>query len=135
MDKCIRDMRIGAIGEETLLYAIDVVVVANSRVDIQDVAKRWRKTMNENGTKINTQKGKTEVLLISRSSIHKCYVFIGQDKVHQVANYTCLGINIGETNLQEVETNRTAKYNSNIGLMYPLLRDINIPKEHKKNIP
>ena len=39
MDKCIRDVRIGAIGEETLLYADDVVVVANSRANIQGVPK------------------------------------------------------------------------------------------------
>ena len=54
MDKCIRDVRMRAIGEETLLYADDVVVVANSTADIQDVAKRWCKKMNENGMKINT---------------------------------------------------------------------------------
>jgi len=54
-DKCIREVRIGASGEETLLYTNDVVVVANTRADIQDVAKRWWKTMNENGMKINTQ--------------------------------------------------------------------------------
>ena len=57
-------------------------------------------------------------------------MFIGQDKVHQVANYTYLGINIGETNLQEVEiSNRITKYNSNVGLMYPLLRNVNISRE------
>ena len=53
MDKCIRDVRAGAIGEETLvpsllpncsspaetLYADDMVVVVNSRADMQDVAK------------------------------------------------------------------------------------------------
>ena len=114
-------MRIGAIWEETLLYADDVVVVANSRVGIQDVAKRWRKTMNANGMKINTQKGKKEVLVISRSSRHTCDVFIGQEKVHQVANYTYLGIIIGETKLQEVEVNN--RIASNVGSMYPLLRD------------
>ena len=41
--------------------------------------------MIENDMKINTQKGKTEVLVISRNSRHTCDVLIGQDKVHQVA--------------------------------------------------
>ena len=33
--------------------------------------------MNKNGMKINTQKGKTEVLVLSRSSRHTCDVFMG----------------------------------------------------------
>ena len=39
LDKCIREVRIAAIGEESLLYA-DVVVVANSRTDILDVMEK-----------------------------------------------------------------------------------------------
>ena len=77
MDKCIRDVRIGENGEETLLYADDVVVMANSRSDMQDVANRWWHAMNENGMKINSQKGKTEVLVISRNNRHECDVLIG----------------------------------------------------------
>ena len=135
MDKCIRDVKIGENGEKTLLYADDVVVMVNSKTNIQDVAKRWWHAMNENGMKINSQKGNTEVLVISRNSRHTCDVLIGQDKVNQVANYTYLGVNVGETIVQEVEiNNRIAKYNSNVGLMYPLLRDINIPRECKVTI-
>ena len=92
MEKCTRDVRIGETGEEALLYADDVVVMVNSRTDMQDVAKRRRHAMNENGMKIDTQKGKTEVLVISRNSRHMCDVLIGQDNVHQVANYTYLGV-------------------------------------------
>ena len=135
MDKCIRDVKIGENGEETLLYADDVVVMANSKTNIQDVANGWWHAMNENGMKINTQKGKTEVLVISRNSRHTCDVLTGQDKANQVANYTYLGVNVGETNVQELEiNNRIAKYNSNVGLMYPLFRDINIPRECKVTI-
>ena len=135
MDKCIRDVKIGENGEETLLYADDLVVMANSKTNIQDVANRWWHAMNENGMKINTQKGKAEVLAISRNSRHTCDVLIGQDKVNQVANYTHLGVNVGETNVQELEiNNKIAKYNSNVGLVYPLLRDINIPRKCKVTI-
>ena len=109
--------------------------MANSKTNIQDVANRWWQAMNENGMKINTQKGKTEVLVTSRNSRHTCDVLIGQDKVTQVANYTYLGVNVGETNVQELEiNNRIAMYISNVGLMYPLLRDINIPRECKVTI-
>ena len=48
---------------------------------------------------MNTQKGKTELLVISRNRGHICDVLIGQDKVHQVANYTYLGVYVVETNL------------------------------------
>ena len=94
MDKCIRDVNIGENGKETLLYADDVVMMANSKINTQDVVNGWWHAMNENGMKINTQKGKTEVVVISRNSRHTCDVLIGQDKVNQVANYTYLGVNV-----------------------------------------
>ena len=135
MDKCIRDVNIGENGKETLMYADDVVVMVNSKINTQDVVNRWWHAMNENGMKINTQKGKTEVVVISRNSRHTCDVLIGQDKVNQVANYTYLGVNVGETNVQELAiNNRIAKYNSDVGLMCPLLRDINIPRKCKITI-
>ena len=48
----------GQNGEETLMYADDVVVVANSLTNIQEVASRWWRGMSQNGMKINTRKGK-----------------------------------------------------------------------------
>lgn len=84
MDKCISDVRAAANGDETLLYADDVVVMANSRTDIQDAATRLWHGMNEYGMKINTQKGKTEIVVISRNKGNRCDLLIGQDKVHQV---------------------------------------------------
>lgn len=135
MDKCFRDVNIGACGEETLAYADDVVVVANSITDIQNVATRWWQGMIQNGMKINTRKGKTELVVISRNREQLYDVYMGQDKLHQVENYTHLGVNVGDTNRQEIEiNNRIAKYNRNVGLMYPLLRDPNIPLECKVTI-
>ena len=78
--------------EKTGSNTNDVVVMVNSRTDMQDVAKRWWHEMNENGIKINTQKGKKEVLAVSSNSRHTFDVLIGEDKVHQVANYTYLGV-------------------------------------------
>ena len=100
MNKCVRDVKIEKNGEQTLLYAADVVVMVNSRTDMQDVVKRWPQAMNENGMKINTQKVEIGVLVISRYCRYTCDVLIEQDKVYQVANYTYLGVNVGETNLQ-----------------------------------
>ena len=57
-------------------------------------------------------------------------MLIGQGKVHQVANYTYLELDVGEISLQEVKMNkRIAKDNRNVGLMYQLLRDASIPRE------
>ena len=67
MDRCIRDVTIGQNGEETVMYADDVVVVANSLTNIQEVASRWWRGMSQNGMKINTRK--TEIVHISRHTM------------------------------------------------------------------
>ena len=40
MDKCLRDIRPGTYGEETIMYADDVAVIADSITDIQEIANR-----------------------------------------------------------------------------------------------
>ena len=135
MNRCKRDVMIELNGEETLLYADDVVVMASSSTNVQEAATRWRQGMSRNGMMINTKKGKTEIVIISRNRAQQCDIYMGENKLNQAENYTHLGVNVGETNLQEVEiNNRIAKYNSNVGLMYPLLRDKNIPQECKVTI-
>ena len=132
MDKCIRDININTNDEETLMYADDVAAVANSITDIQEVATRWWNGMAQNGMTINTQRGKTELVVISRNNEQVYDIYMGQNRIHQVKNYNHLGVNVGETNLQEVEIgNRIAKYNRNTGLLCPLLRDANIPRKCK----
>ena len=81
--------------------------------------------------KINTRKGKTEVVVISRNPT-QCEIYMEGDKLYESEYYTHLGVNVGGNNLQEVEiNNRIAKYNSNVGMVYPLLRDRNIPRRCK----
>jgi len=69
MDRCIRDVTIGQNGEETVMYADDVGVVAHSLTNIQEVASRLWRGMSQNGMKINTRKGKTEIVHISRHTM------------------------------------------------------------------
>ena len=91
--------------------------------------------MSQNGMKINTRKGKTEIVLISRNADQQCDVYMGDTKLNRAQNYSHLGVNVGEKNLQELEIdNRIAKYNRNVGLMYPLMKDKNIPRECKITI-
>ena len=131
MDKCLRDIRTGINNEETVMYADDVVVFADTVDDIRNVANRWSLGMKANGMKVNTKKGKTEFLVVSRSP-QQHDIYMDQNKINQTENYCHLGVNVGESNVQEVEiNNRIAKYNSNIGMLYPLLKDKNIPRECK----
>ena len=46
MDRCIGDVTIAQNGEETVMYADDVVVVANSLTNSQEVASRWWRAMS-----------------------------------------------------------------------------------------
>ena len=51
-------------------------------------------------------------------------IYMDEYKINQTENYCHLGVNIGEKNLQEAEIhNRIAKYNSNVSMMYPLLKN------------
>ena len=132
MDKCLRDIGVGTQNEETLMYVDDVAVVANSADDIQNIANRWWRGMEQNGMKINTKKGKTKVMKISRDQEHQLDIFMGDDKLNQSEEYKYLGVMIGQKNSQELEINaRIAKSNSNTALLYPLLNDEFIPRKSK----
>ena len=76
---------------------------------------------------MNTKKGKTEFLVLSRfPQQHNMYM--DQNKINQTESYCHLGVNVGDSNLQEDEiNNRIAKYNSNVGMLYTLLIDKHIP--------
>ena len=131
MDKCLRDIRTEHCREETVMYADDVVAIADSAVDIQDVASRWWNGMKANGMKINTKKGKTEYVVVSRTP--ELYdIYMEHNKINQTENYCHLGVNVGTENLQETEIgNRISKYNANVVMMYPILKDKHVPKECK----
>ena len=131
MDKCLRDIRAGAVGEETVMYADDVAVIADSAADVQDVASRWWLGMKANGMRVNTKKGKTELVVIARKP-EQYDIYMEENKINQTENYSHLGVNIGSGNLQEIEiNNRISKYNSNVGMMYPLLKDKHVPRDCK----
>ena len=55
MDKCLRDIGAGADGEEVVMYADDVAVIADSAVAIQDVANRWWEGMIRAGKYLSTK--------------------------------------------------------------------------------
>ena len=131
MDKCLRDIGPGTYREETIMYADDVAVIAYSITDIQEIANRWWFGMKANGMKVNTTKGKTKLVVVSGiPELHDIYM--DEYKINQTENYCHLGVNIREKNLQETEIqNRIAKYNRNVSMIYPLLKDRFVPRECK----
>ena len=131
MGKCLRDIGPGTYGEETIMYADDVTVIADSITDIQEVAIRWWFGMKANGMKVNTTKGKAELVVVSRiPELHDIYM--DEYKTNQTGNYCHLSVNMGGNNLQETDIhNRIAKYNRNVSMMYPLLEDRFVPRECK----
>ena len=131
MDSCARYLGLTESSKETIMYADDVAVIANSIEEIQNVANSWYEGTGRNGMKISTRIGKTEIMAISRSP-NQYDVFIGQGKINQTDNYSYLDVCVNDGNLQEREINkRISKYSTNVGMMYPLLRDRHVPRQSK----
>ena len=133
MDKCIRDTEPQEY-QEILAYADDVAVIVDTIGELQETANRWNLSTEENGMRINTTKGKTEFMHISRRR-EEYDVYIGEDKIHQTETYKYLGVEIDAGNNQETEINaRISKYTSNFMMMYPLLREKAVPRDVKVTI-
>ena len=112
-----------------LMHADDVAVITESVV-----ANGWFEVAKENGMRTNTRVGKTEVMLIARRK-EECNIYMGNAKINQTANYSYLGVNIEEENKQQCEMDkRIAKYNTNVGALYPLLKEKYIPRKCKLEI-
>ena len=77
MDKCMRNIGVGRYYEETLAYADDVALVADSITDLQGILNQWHHEMSQKGMKINISKGKTEFVPISRIS-EEYDVYLGE---------------------------------------------------------
>ena len=112
MDKCIRGTNPQA-NHQVLPYADDVALLVNSVQELQDVARAWVSTMNAHGMRINTAKGKTEFMHISRKR-EDFDVYMEDKKLHQANSYKYLGVVVDEGNNRETELNaRIQKYTRN----------------------
>lgn len=79
--------------------------------------------------KINTKK--TEVMHVDRNK-ENLVIIVEDQPLKQVNNFTYLGVNINEENAQQMELNkRINKYNANTSMLYPLLKDKNVPRRCK----
>ena len=121
MDKCVRDTKPQP-SHQVLAYADDVAVMVDTVQELHDGASAWVSTMSTIGMRINTAKGKTEFMYISRGREKFC-VYVEDKKLHQTNCYTYLGVVAYEGNKQETELNsRIKKYTLNFMMMYPLLK-------------
>ena len=102
--------------------------------ELQDVASTWFSTMRNNGMRINTAKGKTEFMHISRRRAG-FGVCMGDVTINQATSYKYLGVMVDEGNNQETEMGaRIEKYTKNFRMMYPLLKEKYVPREVKTTI-
>ena len=134
MDNCLRDVQAGASEEETVMYADDGAEITSSSTDTQEVGNTWYYGMNANEMKVSTKKAKAEFVVITRTP-GEYDIYMDQNEITQSRNYYHLGVNVGEDNLQETEINsRIAKYNKNVGMLCPLVKDRHKPRECKITI-
>lgn len=129
MDKCLRTICTNEAEEETLAYADDVAVITSTPEALERAVDRWARGLQQNGMKMNNKK--TEVMSVGRNR-EEINVEVGEVRIQQVSNFTYLGVNINEENLQEVELNkRIGKYNANVNMLYPILKDKSVPTKCK----
>lgn len=134
MDKCMREIGVGELGEETMVYADDVAVVTDNLASLHEVAERWHEGMTRNGMKINTGPGKTEFMVVSRRE-HLCNLGMAEKHICKVEKYKYLGVHLDDKNDRQVEINaRISKYNNALSMLYPILKEKSIPKECKTTI-
>lgn len=133
MDKCIRDTHPQG-NQEVFAYADDMAVIVDTIGELQDAANKWLFSTKRNGMKINTARGKTEFMPVSRGG-QDYDVYIGENKVNQAEFYKYLGVEIDRGNNQETEINaRIGKYTGNFLMMYPLLKEKTVPRAVKVTI-
>ena len=113
-----------------LAYADDIAQLATTEDELQNYMTLWDNTLSKYGLKMNRKK--TEILVINRGHLDVT-ITIGGSRLNQVKTFKYLGSTISEDGLIDVEINNRIKIMAqNIGLLYRLLKDQNVPKKVKK---
>ena len=104
-------------------------MAADTQEDLQDRIEHWNEILTSYGMRIS--KDKTETMIISRTTDDINISLDGQ-LLRQCRNFKYLGVTFGEENTSEIEiVQRINKFNNNLRLLYPLLKDRNIPRKVK----
>ena len=133
MDKIVKDVGRRNVDESTALsYADDVAIIAKSEEILKRTVAAWNEELHKYGMKLNVRK--SEVMVLSRME-KKCEIIINNQQLKEVDSFKYLGVHYNNTGVMEREIDeRIAKYSKNVGLLYPLLREKEIPKKVKATI-
>ncbi len=116
----------------TFAYADDVALITKTATKLQKVLNKWNSELHEAGMRINIEK--TKVMMVSRQR-NDLQVRLGDAVLEFMENFDYLGVTLNEKCCLEEEINhRISKYFRNGGLMYPLLKERNIPMKVKTTI-
>ena len=112
-----------------LAYADDIAQRAASEGEPADIMNVWQAVFNKYHLKLNLLK--TEVMMMGRSH-QTISIKIGDHTLNQVQSFKYVGSTVNEQSTQEENIkNGIAKYRQNVGCMYRLLKDNNVPKKDK----
>lgn len=115
-----------------LAYADDIAQLDSSEQDLQEHLNKWHECFTKYGLKLNIQK--TEVVVLARSRINT-NTSLNNQTIKQVSTFKYLGSTISEDGLIDHEIiARIKKFSQNVGFLYRLLKDKNVPKKVKKII-
>ena len=93
------------------------------------VVTTWNTTFTKYQLKLNLMK--TEVMVINRTP-SQVRIILHDIEIKQVDNIKYLGCNVNTNGTIEEEINRRiSKYSQNVGMMYRLLKDRNVPCQAK----
>ena len=114
---------------ETLAYADDIGLITDSPEHLQQLLNIWNNTLTTFGLKLNVKK--SEVMIMSRIS-RQAHMTVGTTPLNQVDQFKYLGSTYGTGGVKDITINdRIQKFSSNVGLLYPLLKDKHVPKKVK----
>ena len=129
LDKCLREKNHGNENIIDLLYADDHAIVAETEEDLQNDLRDWNTILEEQGMKIS--KVKTEIMMLSRMPQEVNISLEGQ-ALQQCTNFKYLGVMFNNKSDPQLEiTHRINKFSNNLHLLYPLMKDRNIPRKVK----
>ena len=84
--------------------------------------------------KITTRSGKTKFMVVAREDCEQDLI-IGENQINQVEKYQYLEVHLHKRYEQEGEINmRINKYNNTMTMLYPLLKQRDIPRQCKTTI-
>ena len=95
--------------------------------------EKWDNAFVQYGLELSINKA--EYMAVTRQQQHQEDFMIGEQNIKQTNTFAYLGSNITSKNEIEADINsRISKYSKNMGFLYPLLREKEIPRQIKTHI-